>query len=51
MRLGRMITAGTMAMGAYRAYKQFKGPEQPQRGRFGRSRTQQRGRSGLLRRH
>lgn len=25
MRIGRVVTAGTMAMGAYRAYRRYKG--------------------------
>lgn len=29
MRLGRMIAAGTMAVGAYRAYKELKGHDAP----------------------
>lgn len=51
MRLGRMIAAGTVAVGAYRAFKEFKGEDEPQRGRFGRSRKPQRSRGGLLHRH
>ena len=42
MKLGRAIAAGTMAMGAYRAYKEYKGTDAPKRGR---------GRGGKVRSH
>lgn len=42
MRLGRMIAAGTMAMGAWRAYKEYKGHDEPKRGRSGKLRSRSR---------
>jgi hypothetical protein len=38
MRIGRLITAGTLGMGAYRAYQQYKGRDDTSvkgRSRFG----------------
>lgn len=51
MRLGRMITAGTLGIGAFRAYQQYKGENRTtatQRSRFGplRSRSNKQQRSG-----
>lgn len=55
MRIGRMIATGTMAMGAYRAFKQYKGggaPTNQKRGRMGsgglRGREQQPQRGGMF---
>ena len=42
MRIGRAIAAGTMAMGAYRASKEFKGHDE--QGRRGSTRSRSRGR-------
>lgn len=45
MRVGRMIAAGTMAMGAYRAYKEYKGNGTPSK-RSGGGRSPSRSRKG-----
>lgn len=54
MRLGRIITAGTLGMGAYRAYQQYRGDSRTtsrHRSRYGplRSRGKQQ-RGGIFRR-
>ncbi len=54
MRMRRMMTAGTMALGAYRMYKTVRGrngASTPARGRFGRTggrTTSSRGTGGLF---
>ena len=45
MRVGRMIAAGTMALGAYRAYKEYKGNDAPSK-RSGGGRSASRSRKG-----